>query len=180
VIIDGSGNDEYVGADEFGLGVGYYWGLGAVVEVAGDDSYRGWDYTIGSAQHVGVAFLLDMEGNDSYGLSVDHAQGHGLDNSTAMLIDFGGDDEYLAVQESQGTGVQVAGVGIMVDLSGADRYGNSLESNQGWSREQPSGTQPSSCFLDLGGEEDSYSRVGAENGATWHNAEMTSVGRDLP
>ncbi len=180
VIFDGAGDDEYLDADAFGLGVGYFWGLGAVVDLAGAAKYRGWDYTLGSAHHIGVAFVMDFEGDDNYGLSVDHAQGHGLDNSAAMLLDFAGDDTYRAIQESQGTGVQEAGVGIMVDLDGTDRYGNSINSNQGWSREQPQGKDPASCFLDLGGDEDNYSRIGAENDSTWHDPRMTSVGRDLP
>lgn len=184
VIFDRDGQDRYEGADQFGLALGYYYGLGAVVDFGGDDVYDAWDYTMGAGQHVGAGLLLDLGGDDAYGLSVDHAQGHGLDMSLGVLLDFEGDDTYLAVQNSQGTGVQVGAVGIMADLDGADRYGNSLSSNQGWARELPEDPfieRPStSCFLDLGGDADTYSRIGASDDATWHNEQMTSVGRDLP
>ncbi len=120
ILRDDRGNDLYE-AQMFAQGVGYYWGLGLLWDGAGADRYRAVRYAQGNGVHEAVGVLRDESGNDSYELTVGVGQGMGLDLAVGVLFDGAGDDRYRAPVLAQGTAT-ANGVGIVVDLAGADRW----------------------------------------------------------
>ena len=109
--IDAGGNDTYNGSVGYGL-----FTVSAFVDVEGDDMYNGDGQGAGFS---GFGALLDLSGNDTYRGKV-FSQGAGY-NGGGLLLDLSGDDTYYAHQKAQGFG-WVRGVGILADLSGNDTY----------------------------------------------------------
>ncbi len=119
-LIDLAGNDRYE-CGEFGQGCGYYLGLGLLHDAQGNDVYIGSRYSQGTAAHQAFGSLEDCAGNDTY-LGVTAAnQGGAWDMAGAVLLDRSGDDSYSGGSLSQGAGAQQA-LGMLIDLGGSDRY----------------------------------------------------------
>jgi len=137
VVIDGSGNDRYIGT-RWSQGVGFM-GLGLVVDGEGDDRYlvEALGQGIGAW---GAGIVLDHYGDDRYAASR-YAQGVGLAGGLGLLSDRWGSDEYLCkgrwpsgygtagVFQSWGQGCGVGfrgnasgGLGFLFDGAGGDRY----------------------------------------------------------
>ncbi|MGH8708913.1 MAG: hypothetical protein ACREVD_12750, partial [Burkholderiales bacterium] len=129
-------NDVYE-AGEFGLGAALA-GLGAVLDLAGDDRYRLRAFGQGLGLALGTGLLWDVSGNDRYGATglpdpferggtLSFAQGvaagvrTGLGGGVGILRDDAGDDVYEAQLFAQGTGYYYA-LGLLWDRSGNDRY----------------------------------------------------------
>lgn len=89
-----------------------------ILDLHGDDVYRGSLPGIQGSCILGVSMLVDVEGNDKY-IAKHHAQASAMGGACA-LIDYDGDDSYDGVRRVQGTAV--CGVGILVDRRGNDRY----------------------------------------------------------
>ncbi|MHC5020921.1 MAG: PDZ domain-containing protein [Planctomycetota bacterium] len=175
MVVDLEGDDTYV-AQRWGLAyVAQRWGLGAAFcgvgilwDHAGDDRYRGKDFSQGVA-FCGVGALLDGAGDDRYDAPA-HAQGVGLPGGFGALVDGGdGGDEYFCKGRdqtgygdegifdawSQGVGVGFrglasGGLGVLVDHGGVDRYeaGNFSQGGGyyfGWG-----------CLVDRGDGDDLY------------------------
>jgi len=119
-LIDLAGNDQYT-ADIMAQGMGYWYGLGVLADVSGDDTYMGYWYNQGSAAHFAVGVLYDGGGSDYYSAPCNMVQGAGHDYSLGMLIDENGDDSYTAAGISLGGG-NANGIGIFWDKSGSDTY----------------------------------------------------------
>ncbi len=112
-IIDLGGNDTYVeGAVNLKRPV-----LG-ILDLHGDDVYRGSLPGIQGSCILGISLLVDVEGDDKY-VAKHHAQASAMGGACA-LIDYDGNDSYDGVRRLQGTAV--CGIGILVDRRGNDRY----------------------------------------------------------
>ena len=121
-LVDLAGNDSYTGGT-FCQGAGFWYGTGILVDVAGDDTYDGVWYAQGSAAHFALGVLLDAEGNDRHVLSGTGGAGLGFgwDAGLGMCLDLAGDDEYVANRLAVGAAGE-RGVGVFADVAGTDRY----------------------------------------------------------
>jgi hypothetical protein len=107
IVIGGPGLNSYDLDQRFAL----------VIDVGGDDLYRGQIASTASPQH-GISVVLDLSGNDSYtpnplGLATGRL-------GVGLLLDLSGDDVYGAAEGSGGVGL--AGIGLLYDESGNDWY----------------------------------------------------------
>jgi len=68
MLIDLDGNDTYR-AGAWAGGSGFWFGTGILYDRAGNDAYRAVTYALGSAAHFSLAALFDESGNDTYALS---------------------------------------------------------------------------------------------------------------
>ncbi len=130
VVIDLAGNDLCLSKEPFGWG-GALLGLSLHVDVAGDDDYRGGDWSLGCGVG-GHGALWDLAGDDRYhgGLG---SIGVGL-FGTGVLKDDGGDDAYVAGVFCEGFGGS-GGTGALVDRSGNDTYLAGRDEEDIWRRE---------------------------------------------
>ena len=121
VLIDAAGNDIYrgrAGAPAFGAG---WLGVGILLDLAGDDHYGlGTGRSLGlGAGVLGAGILIDAAGDDRYA-GADFCMGAAT-AGFGVLSDLGGSDRYEALSYSQGFGF-VLGSGLLVDLAGDDTY----------------------------------------------------------
>jgi len=116
-VIDLAGDDTYAGsgAGTVAAGLG---GVGALVDLAGQDVYRAASIGLGAGV-CGVGLLVDAAGHDVYE-ATDLAQGAGF-LGLGLLLDLEGSDVYRLAAYGQGYG-GVAGVGVLRDHAGGDRY----------------------------------------------------------
>jgi AbrB family looped-hinge helix DNA binding protein len=121
-LVDLAGNDSYTGGT-FCQGAGFWYGTGILVDAAGDDTYDGVWYAQGSAAHFALGVLLDVEGNDRHVLSGTGGAGLGFgwDAGIGMCLDLAGDDEYVANRLAVGA-AEERGIGVFADVAGTDRY----------------------------------------------------------
>ncbi len=149
ILIEKSGNDRY-DAKNYAQGCGVFGG-GLLLDYSGDDIYSGRNYVQGSGVF-GIGILTDSAGTDSF-YCVGNAQGYGYTKGCGMLINFEGDDKYVAEDSiitspspqtkehnaslAQGVGFGkradyidghswAGGVGILCDLNGNDKYSAGL------------------------------------------------------
>ncbi len=64
-IIDVHGDDRYE-AGAFAQGYGYWYGIGLVYDGAGNDTYRSVYYSLASGAHYAVSAVVDESGDDTY------------------------------------------------------------------------------------------------------------------
>lgn len=121
-IIDIDGNDHYYSGN-WTVGVGYWFGTGIAVDRAGDDHYESCYFTQASGAHYCNGILLDEGGNDRHELyeTAGAGLGFGWDYTNALLINKGGDDTYKAEIISMGL-AQIRSVALLADVGGDDRY----------------------------------------------------------
>ncbi|MBM4352200.1 MAG: hypothetical protein FJ109_00145 [Deltaproteobacteria bacterium] len=98
-LFDLAGNDTYQCA-VMCLGFGYFFGTGLFFDQAGNDTYvNTHKYTLGSATHQSVGLFVDGEGKDSYALiGDDEAIGLGYDHGVAYHLDRGDQDDTYTVE----------------------------------------------------------------------------------
>ncbi|MHC4660409.1 MAG: hypothetical protein ACYS8W_01850 [Planctomycetota bacterium] len=120
IVIDAGGNDEYKSGGESSptQGAGIF-GIGILADFGGNDTYEAGMVSQGASAY-GVGVLYDGgKSKDRYtcaGLS----QGLGF-AGIGILIDGGGDDVYSCGTRSQACGY-IKGCGIILDVSGNDKY----------------------------------------------------------
>jgi hypothetical protein len=117
--IDLAGNDERR-SGEFSQGCGYFLGLGILLDADGDDRAECDRYGLGSAAHQAIGVAIDRRGNDRF---IGHTAAHlggAWDESIAVFVDLAGDDESSVGSLSLGGAAQQA-LGLSVDRAGADR-----------------------------------------------------------
>ncbi|MDL2717246.1 MAG: hypothetical protein PT977_05785 [Acidobacteriota bacterium] len=121
-LVDLAGNDSYA-CGTFCQGAGFWYGTGILVDAAGDDAYDGVWYAQGSAAHFALGALLDADGNDRHVLSGTGGAGLGFgwDAGLGMFLDLAGDDTYLANRLAVGAAGE-RGTGVFADAAGTDRY----------------------------------------------------------
>jgi hypothetical protein len=112
-VIDLGGDDTYVD----GI-VGLARPVLVLIDLAGNDVYKGTRPGIQGGAILGVSMLLDLEGNDTY-QAVDVAQGSCV-AGIGILVDYAGNDRYLGLRRVQGQAL--CGVGILIDRAGKDDY----------------------------------------------------------
>ena len=154
---DGAGDDRYL-AGNFAQGMGYYLGLGLLLDDEGDDAYTGSRYAQGTAAHLAVGALIDRQGNDRYAAKTAANQGAAWDLSIAMLLDCGGDDDYLGGELALGAGEQNA-IGLFYEGGGSDRYDDRAKAfgySGAASYDGGRGAGNLGVFLDQGTDPDMY------------------------
>ncbi len=121
-IIDINGNDHYYSGN-WTLGVGYWFGTGIAVDRSGDDIYESCYFTQGSGAHFANGILIDESGDDRHELyeTAGAGLGFGWDFTNAFLIDKGGNDTYRAKIISMGL-AQIRSNAFLIDIGGDDRY----------------------------------------------------------
>jgi hypothetical protein len=118
-IIDISGNDRYISSDTTKPGIGgALMGMSVVLDKAGDDYYEGKTITQGCGIF-GVGILLDYEGNDIY-VAESYSQGCGA-FGVGIMADSSGNDSLYCVILSQGFGYS-KGCGLLINYEGDDKY----------------------------------------------------------
>ena len=128
-LIDLGGNDRYEGG-EFSQGGGYFWGIGVLHDAAGNDLYYGNRYAQGFAAHQAFGMLSDMSGDDVYWSMAAAGQAAAWDQSIAMLYEGGGNDFYRADSLAQGAAAQQSRASLH-DVSGDDVYQAASQDTQG-------------------------------------------------
>jgi hypothetical protein len=128
MVVDLAGNDIYDSGElRGGLACGNH-GIGGIIDLSGDDSYKCAESGIGCGLY-GTGVVMDYEGDDSYstlgawGQAAAHA-------GVGALVDLAGDDKYFCYEQSQAFG-STFGVGIIIDATGNDSYLADLEYNTG-------------------------------------------------
>jgi hypothetical protein len=130
VILDFDGDDRYM-SPKFGAVASGFFGLGLILDMAGNDFYAGGRLSLG-ASFFGMGYLMDMAGNDTYVCS-EGGQGCAFFGA-ACLFDGKGDDLYQGAKFVQGFGGPM-GLGLLHDLRGKDRY------RAGWKHGSSYGTK---------------------------------------
>lgn len=126
LLIDLGGDDSYR-AGRAGQGMARGRGVGLLIDGRGFDYFNGRDQCQGFGEEGGIGIIRDLMGNDHY-IAHDHAQGMGAANSLGMLIDDSGDDLYYALENAQGKN-KANGTGILFDLKGNDEFLTSQETS---------------------------------------------------
>lgn len=115
------GGDDRYEADEFSQGGAYWLGLGLLFDSAGNDLYRGSHYSQGFGCHQAAGALIDLCGDDTYWSTVSAAQGAAWDEAVGVLIDADGNDSYRGGALVQGSAAQSA-LAALVDFGGRDHF----------------------------------------------------------
>ena len=121
-LIDIKGNDTYYSGN-WTLGCGYWFGTGLVYEGDGDDLYKSVYFTQASGAHYCIGAILDEGGNDTHELWENAGAGiaFGWDYTNALLFDIGGNDRYIAKIISLGC-AQIRSNALLFDIGGDDYY----------------------------------------------------------
>ncbi|HUV30722.1 MAG TPA: hypothetical protein VMY05_06530 [Acidobacteriota bacterium] len=121
-IIDIQGDDEYYSGN-WTLGIGYWFGTGIALDRSGDDHYKSCYFTQGSGAHYCNGILIDEGGNDNHDLfeTAGAALAFGWDYTNALLINKGGNDTYRAKMISFGL-AEIRSNALCIDIGGDDQY----------------------------------------------------------
>lgn len=121
-LIDIHGQDSYRSGN-WSLGCGYWFGIGLLYEGDGDDRYESVYFTQASGAHYCVGAILDEAGDDEHLLGENAGAGlaFGWDFTNALFVDVAGNDRYEAKIISLGLGM-IRSNGLFIDLAGDDRY----------------------------------------------------------
>jgi len=122
-LLDVDGNDTYQ-AGNFSQGLGYWYGTGLLWDGGGNDLYESVYFTQGSGAHFAIGALIDESGDDRHVLleNAGAAFGFGWDVVNAFLIDRGtGNDHYEAKIISTGL-AEVRSNAFFLDEGGDDTY----------------------------------------------------------
>ena len=117
MLIDLRGNDKYRGTKP-GIQGSAVLGISMLLDAAGDDLYQARDVAQASCV-AGAGILIDCAGNDIY-VGLRRVQGQAL-GGLGILVDRGGNDRYHAALWSQGMGGPL-GFGVLEDVDGKDHY----------------------------------------------------------
>ncbi len=152
------------------------WGLGLALDSGGNDQSRFGIFSQGAARTLGVGWLVDRAGHDTYRLDslipfaplfpeawASYGQGFGmgyredtggLAGGVGLLTDLAGDDFYLASNYSQASSYWLS-VGSLMDAAGNDRY-------SAYHYSQSSAMHVTAAYLlELGGNDTYTVQVGA-------------------
>ncbi|MFB3066483.1 MAG: hypothetical protein ACE10D_08210, partial [Planctomycetota bacterium] len=119
-LIDIAGNDTYV-AGNWCHGTGYWFGMGVLYDGSGDDSYEGHVWSQATGAHFCIGLLLDEGGNDTHTSKSHNSLAFGHDFTHALLINLGGDDIYSTPKDGLGFSINRS-VAALIDVGGNDRY----------------------------------------------------------
>ena len=176
MVLDGAGDDQFR-AGNFSQGVGYFYGLGILVNAGnGDDFYLASRYGQGASAHSATGVLLEEGGDDRYFGLQWALQGFAWDLGSAWLIDKQGDDFYNRTPHSHSlASADHNGFAVLVDYEGRDNYAG-YPSSVGNNTYQ--GGHSFALFVDAGGQDDVYRPDGANSTVT--TSVNYGVRADLP
>ncbi len=123
LLLDMAGDDRYRGAN-FSQGHGYFFGTGICLDLDGNDEYLAARYGQGSSAHYGVGLFIDRQGADRYASTGPFYNGGvAWDHGVSLLIDAGlGADRY-DFSSTTGLGkADYSGWGLFIDEAGDDQY----------------------------------------------------------
>lgn len=121
LVIDLGGDDIYGSGFDGNQGYGAAGGVGMLIDVAGNDAYRGGDAVQGSGFLGGVGVLVDGGGANTF-LAGQKAQGFSQTGGVGVLASGTGTDTYEAFVFAQGTGFDGGAGGSLIDAGGNDSY----------------------------------------------------------
>lgn len=123
VLLDVAGDDRFRGAN-FSQGHGYFFGTGLFLDLDGNDEYLAARYGQGSSAHHGVGLFIDRQGADRYGSSGPFYNGGvAWDHGVSMLIDAGHASDRYDFSSTTGLGkADYSGWGLFIDEAGDDQY----------------------------------------------------------
>jgi len=121
-IVDIGGDDHYLSGN-WSLGCAYWFSTGIAYDGAGDDVYESCYFTQGSGAHFCNGILIDEGGHDRHELyeTAGAALGFGWDYTNAILVNIGGDDSYMAEMISMGC-AEIRSNAFLIDIGGDDSY----------------------------------------------------------
>jgi hypothetical protein len=120
ILIDVEGNDTYRGFRGI-QGYGFTKGCGLLLDLAGDDFYMARNDSLPFSSPQAADYNANMAQGFGFGKRADFTDGRSLAGGVGVLADGGGDDIYDAGVFAQGTGYWY-GVGILTDKAGDDNY----------------------------------------------------------
>ncbi len=122
MLLDLEGDDTYRSGN-WSLGTGYWFGVGLLVDEQGNDVYESCYFTQASGAHFAIGALIDEAGNDQHTLfeTAGAALGFGWDFTEAFFLDRAGNDTYQARIISIGV-AQIRSQAFFIDLGGNDHY----------------------------------------------------------
>ncbi len=124
------------------------------------NEYTGDDYLL----------IVDCGGNDKY-LGATAAT-HSLDHPISVVMDFSGDDVYLATKRDKAAqGVGVFGIGILLDYEGNDTY-------EAWDNAQAAATWGVGLLWDKAGNDKFKARIFSQGAAQFGVANLVNIGGD--
>jgi hypothetical protein len=119
-LIDVEGDDAYV-AGNWAQGTGYWFGTGLLWDGAGNDSYSGHVWAQATGAHFCIGALLDEAGDDRYGALERNSICFGHDFTIALLFDAAGNDRYETPEHGIGYSINRS-FAILIDAAGNDFY----------------------------------------------------------
>jgi len=121
-IIDISGDDYYLSGN-WSLGCAYWFSTGIAYDGTGDDIYESCYFTQGSGAHFCNGIMIDEGGDDKHEMyeTAGAGLGFGWDYTNAFLIDIGGNDFYRASMISIGL-AEIRSNAFLIDIGGDDTY----------------------------------------------------------
>ena len=121
-LLDVGGNDRYE-AGNWCQAIGYWFGTGILFDSEGDDVYRSVYFSQASGAHFCNAALLDESGNDRHELWFNRGASiaFGWDYSNILLVDKGGSDLYDGGESCVGLSTGRSHV-LLYDAAGDDEY----------------------------------------------------------
>jgi len=155
-VIDLDGHDTYR-AGESALGRGCF-GAGFLIDVAGDDTYDGEGRWTQGAAHAGIGVLLDLAGNDRYSCA-SQSQGLGATLGVGLLLDRTGHDVYEARDDGNPSELYL---GQSVAMSQGCGYGRRADLGDGHSLAGGVG-----ILLDGAGDDHYHAQVWAQGAGYW-------------
>jgi len=122
-LIDLEGQDQYRGGN-MAQGSGYAFGVGVALDLDGDDTRTGGRTSLGAAGHYGTGLFVDTQGSDRYTPSgPKHALGAASDRSVSLSIDAGTRPDTYDLTRSTGLGeADGESWSLFIDEGGADHY----------------------------------------------------------
>jgi hypothetical protein len=121
-IIDLHGDDYYLSGN-WSLGCAYWFSTGVAYDGTGNDIYESCYFTQGSGAHFCNGILIDEGGDDKHEMyeTAGAGLGFGWDYTNAFLINIGGNDSYRANMISIGT-AEIRSNAFLIDIGGDDTY----------------------------------------------------------
>jgi len=175
LLLDPRGDDSYDAPA--GQGAGFGRGIGALIDLGGDDTFIARRHAQGWASGSGAGVLIDYLGADRHLLKETGGLGAGEDFGCGVFVDKLGDDQYSAQGGICGAGF-LGGFGLFVDEAGDDLYAP-YESAYAIGAGMISPQHDSlGLFIDLAGK-DVYSEAAHANGSLWTSGKH-GCGSDRP
>jgi HEAT repeat protein len=172
---DLSGNDFY-DAEIYGQGVGYWYSLGCLLDDSGSDAYSTSQYCQGAGIHLAAGVLEDGAGDDHYISRYGPGQGGAHDLAVGLLYDHSGDDQYLL---SGGHGMAINNsAALFLDGGGNDDYHVTVSALGEGGTAEARGFGNMGVFVDAGGH-DVYSDPMKSDSTVWFLG-LYGVGYDVP